>query len=241
MLLRDVKIYQGEYDLSGDHNQIAIATRVDAKVKTTFGAAARISEAGLFESKANGQVGIAYGADEVDAVLFSKLAQSDIPVTLSPDGGAAGEVAHFFQAMLASYEPMGVSVGDLHVGRWAAEGSGGYPMIRGIVFVAAGSRTASFNSSVIELGAVAAGQRLFAAIHVLSASGTTPTLDAIVKSDDGSGFASPTNRITLAQKTAIGSEFASVAGAITDTFYRVDVTIGGTSPDFSAVIVVGIK
>jgi hypothetical protein len=56
-----------------------------------------------------------------------------------------------------------------------------------------------------------------------------------------SGFPSPATRLTFAQKTAAGYEFKSAAGAITDDWWRVDWTIGGTAtPTFSFVVAVGI-
>ena len=45
---------------------------------------------------------------------------------------------------------------------------------------------------------------------------------------------------TLTAATAAGSELVSLAGPLTDTFYRVDWTISGTTPSFSFAVVVGI-
>jgi hypothetical protein len=72
--------------------------------------------------------------------------------------------------------------------------------------------------------------------------GTSPTLDVIVQSDDASGFPSATNRITFTQATGFTAEYATpVAGAITDDWWRVNFTIGGTaSPNFTFICVIGI-
>jgi hypothetical protein len=50
-------------------------------------------------------------------------------------------------------------------------------------------------------------------------------------------MASPTDKITFAQHTDTGSEFKSAAGPITDSWWRVKVTVVGTATIF---VVVGI-
>ena len=88
---------------------------------------------------------------------------------------------------------------------------------------------------------MAAGKYLYAILHVLAVEGTNPTLDLIVQSDDASGFASAVSRITFTQKTAIGAQFASLVGPITDTYFRASYTIGGTNtPKFTIALAVGI-
>jgi hypothetical protein len=105
------------------------------------------------------------------------------------------------------------------------------------------SRTASSVGTGRELGAVTATQRAYAALHVLSVSGTSPTLDVIVQSDDNGSFTTPTSRITFSQANATANrqQFSSVAGAITDTHWRVSYTIGGSgTPTFAFAVTVGI-
>ena len=101
--------------------------------------------------------------------------------------------------------------------------------------------TATGNSTGRNLGAVAATKKLFVAAHVVSVSGTsTPTLALKVQSDDNSSFTSATDRITLTNFTAVGAQYSSVAGAITDTHFRINYTLSGTSPSFKVFITVGI-
>jgi len=64
----------------------------------------------------------------------------------------------------------------------------------------------------------------------------------VVQSDDAQAFLSPTDRITFAQATAIGAQWATpVSGAITDDWWRLSYTIGGTNPSFMVIVVVGIQ
>ncbi len=77
---------------------------------------------------------------------------------------------------------------------------------------------------------------------MVAASGTTPTLDVTIESDDGVGMGSPTTRINFAQATAIGAQWATpVAGAIADDWWRVAYTLGGASPSFTFICIIGIQ
>ena len=73
-------------------------------------------------------------------------------------------------------------------------------------------------------------------------SGTsTPTVTFKLQSDDNASFTSPTDRITFTDITAIGSDFQSVAGAITDDYWRLNYTISGTNPSFGIHATIGIE
>lgn len=95
----------------------------------------------------------------------------------------------------------------------------------------------------INMGAVTASQFLYGALHVFpTVDGTNPTLDVVVQSDTAQAFPSATTQMTFATKTAVGSQFAApVAGAITDTWWRLSITVGGTStPQFPILVVLGV-
>ena len=88
-----------------------------------------------------------------------------------------------------------------------------------------------------QLGAVASGQIVAASLHVIAASGTS--LDVTVESDSTSGMSSPTTQLTFAQATAIGGQFLSAVGPITDDWWRVSWTVVGGS--FTFVVAIGIR
>ena len=81
---------------------------------------------------------------------------------------------------------------------------------------------------------------MYAGLHITAASGTTPTLVVKVQSDDNAGFTSATDRITFTSANSIGGQWSSVAGAVTDDYWRVTWTVGGTSPSFTFVVALGI-
>ena len=178
-----------------------------------------------------------FDATNYDGNLYANLAVNNRPITILT-GSSAGSVAYFFDAVLGKYSPIKNSIGDLMGFDLAAHNQG--VLVRGQNMNAVQTYNSTGNGSAYQVGAVAAGKRMYAVMHVYSATGTTPTLDVIVQSDDNAGFSSPTNRITFSQATGITSQITSVAGAITDDYWRITYTLGGTTPVFGFVVAIGI-
>lgn len=239
-ILTDAKLYVSSFDLSGDMNALALTYAAEMKDNTTFGATTRINKAGLKSIVAQHEgLWDSNGTDQPDDVFFSRIGTANVPVTISPQTGADGEVAFLFQAVHGEYTP-GAPVGELYAFTVSMEGDNGAPLVRGMVLHPATARTATGNGTAMQLGAVSATQDVYATLHVIAASGTNPTLDVTVRSDDNSGMTTPTTRLTFTQATGITSEWKSAAGAITDDYWRVTYTIGGTNPSFTFVVAVGI-
>lgn len=239
----NVKCWTDKWDFSGDLNACALEYAAELQDDTTFGKTTRQRLAGLktVTMSLAGLVNYALASGQpaaLDQILFDNLGLADKPVTLGPTDGADGERAFAFLANEAMYK-FGGDIGAAFAFSLEAEASG-RPLVRGLVMHNA-TRTASVNGTARQLGTVSAAQKVYAALHVLAASGTTPTLDAKVQSDDNSGMTTPTDRITFAQKTAIGSEWTELAGAITDDWWRLVLTIGGTTPSFQVVGFIGIQ
>lgn len=238
-VLENAKLWLGGYDLSGDMNALALEYGAEAQDNTTFGQDTHSFMGGLKTIRASHE-GLWNGGDgQVDDVLFARIASQNEPMSIAPETGADGETAYSFQSKVASYAP-GAQVGELLAFNVSAEASAG-PLVRGTIMHNA-ARAASANGVARQLGAVAAGSKLYAALHVIAVSGSSPTLDVTVESDDGSGMASPSTQITFSQATALGAQWATpVAGAITDDWWRVAYTIGGGSPSFTFIVVIGIQ
>lgn len=239
--LTNAGIWLSGYDVSGDHNMVEMPNGVESLDKTTFGQTTRIHQAGLYETDLKGQCLLSYGTSEIEDIIRGLLAVTDTPCTVTPNGATAGDRAYFSQYLTVNAKLLGGTVGDLHVGTWDAKGSGGFPLVPGTLMAAKSARGSSSNSgTALQLGAVAAGQRIYAALHVFAVSGSTPTLAVTVKSDNGVGFGTPATQITFATANAIGAQFSSAAGAITDDYWRVDWTIGGSTPSFTFAVAIGI-
>jgi hypothetical protein len=191
----------------------------------------------------SGSVNIEFMQDvatgSVDDTLYPLLGVAGTPKSICL-GSADGSPAYLLKSIPLAYTPVSGAVGELAMGTLAGSSSTG-PVVRGkLLHPSNVSRTSSSTGTGRQLGAVAAGQSVYAAIHVISASGT-PTLDVIVQSDDNAGFTTPTTRLTFTQATGKTSQIVSAAGAITDDYWRVSYTIGGTgTPTFAFAVTVGI-
>lgn len=154
-----------------------------------------------------------------------------------PAGGTVGNVAYFTTGTLTSRGVLQGAVGDLatHAATWRSTAK----LVRGSLFRAS-AITATGSSASQQLGAVAATQRLYVAVILLTAGGTTPSITVKIQSDDNSGFTSATDRLTLSAQTTKSAQTSSVAGAITDDYWRAYWTVSGTSPSFDARILIGI-
>jgi hypothetical protein len=174
----------------------------------------------------------------VDDTLYPLLGQAGVVKSIVT-GSADGSAAYLLKSIPLTYTPVQGAVGELAMGNISGSSSTG-PVVRGkLLHPSNVSRSSSSTGTGRQLGAVAAGQKVYAALHVIAASGT-PTLDVIVQSDDNAGFTTPTTRLTFTQATGLTSELLSTAGAITDDYWRVSYTIGGSSPEFAFAVTCGI-
>lgn len=234
-VLTNGKIWLAQYDLSADVNALACEYTAAAVDDTNFGDTSEVLLGGVRSTviEASGR----WDQANADTALFNRVGTTDVPVSFALDDGAEGEVGYSLRALEASYSPRGEH-GELF--GFDATARGTDELVRGTVMLNA-TKTVAGTSTARELGAVSASQKVYAALHVISASGTSPTLDVVVRSDAASDMATPVSQITFTQATGATSEFLSAAGAITDTWWDISFTIGGTSPSFAFVVVVGIK
>ena len=176
--------------------------------------------------------------DGLDETLWSSLAVANTPQSFAI-GSAVGSIGYCFKSLSTSYVPIEGNPGALAMASLSGKSSG--PIARGnMLAVDTTAVTSSSTGSAVQVGAVSATKRLYAALHVVSASGTLPTLDVKVQSDNASNFPSATDRITFTQATARTSQLSSVAGAVTDDYWRVSYTVAGTNPSFLFAVIVGI-
>jgi hypothetical protein len=242
-ILRDCKLYLDQWDLSGISNQLSLSQEFDEVECLAFGDTCRHGIPGLakvsFEHQGYWAVN-STGTDAPDDAVAANLAVASVPMMVCPTTGVAGTPCYFAPKLTSKYT-WGGTVGDINA--YTITGSGqGHALVRGTV-MGTGAKTSTAAGTAYQLGQVSAAQKLYAQLHVFAVAGTDPTLDVIVESDNAEGFASGATRITFAQATAVGSEWATpVAGAITDDWWRISWTIGGTdNPSFTIAVGVGIR
>lgn len=241
-VLTNVRCFAVAVDLTGNSNKIELTSEVEEKDSTNYGsegwkevmgglASAEISGEGQWE---------AGDPSKVDDGSWSQLGGVG-PWSISANNSAAvGGLAYFTSAMRSNYTLLD-AVGE--IAPWTSTAKSSWPLVRGQFAHPPGTaRTATGTGTALQVGAVPAGKRLYAALHVLSAAGTTPSLTARVESSVDNTFASPTTRLTFAAATAVGGQALRTDGtAITDTWWRVAWAISGTTPSFMFAATLGIQ
>jgi hypothetical protein len=233
-IMKTAKCYVGGFDFSGDLNKMDLAVTVEVKDSTNFLSAGKEKVPGYLDYKLSYGGFVNTGNSEKN--LFENVALENVPFVLVPSSGSAGDLAYFGKATYVEYRPGG-QVGELFGFDLNAEGQG--DLIRGTVLLN-GKTAASGNTTAIDIGAVPAGKQVYAALQVLSVTGTAPNATFKVSSSttaDGTF----TDRIVFPAVNVSGAWWAlPVAGPVADTKWRVDYTLTSGSK-FTAVVTVGIK
>lgn len=242
-VLLDCRLFAGGADLSGNSNKIELSSEVEDKDATNYRsqgwkevvgglASAELSGGGQWEAGDPGMV---------DDASWDQLGGNG-PWSASPDDAVVGDLAYFMKAMRADYK-LGDAVGEL--APWTGSAKSSWPLVRGVYAHPPGTaRTSTGDGTALQLGAVAAGKRLYAAVHVLSVAGTsTPTITVEIESDSQEDFGgSPETRLSFTAATARGGQILRTDGtAHADTWYRPTWTIAGTNPSFLFVVALGIR
>ncbi len=240
IVLTNVRAFAGAVDLTGVTNKVELDPKVAAVDVTNFGSAGwtellgglaetDIVAAGFWESGAD----VSY----VDPGSFAALGAVG-PWSVAPAGAADGALAYLTNALTATYKPIQGGVGD--AAGFEATAKGSTKLARGLVAHPPGTaRTASGTGSSFQVGALSATQSLYVNLHVLSVSGTTPSLTVRIESDNATGFPSATTVGTFTAATAVGGQHMRIAGAVTDDWFRAAWTISGTTPSFLFVVTLG--
>lgn len=243
LVLTNAKTYLAHFDITGFMNRVNLDYAAAALKDTRMGHTTEVNKGGL--KTVSFQIGgfADPASDGMEAIAHPRIGGSNTPLTTSPAGGAVGDVAYFFNALKASMNTFGLH-GALMPFQGTAVGGGEAidKLVRGQVFVSSAvAKTASSDSSIIQLGAVSATQRVHAALHVIGpVTGTNPTLTVTVFSAPNVGFGTASARLAFRQATGMTSQIVTAIGPITDEFWRVSYALGGTNPSFPFIVVVGI-
>lgn len=237
-VLKDAQIRFNELDITSIMNQMTLNYGAELQDSTTFGAVARRRRSGLIDVSMNYR---GFWDDPPDLSLFNSIG-NDTPKVISVAG--LGEIegtrTYSFTAKKSEYSPGG-AVGEMYALNMTAMGDS--PLSRGRLF-GFGAKTVSGMSSPLLLGAAASGKTLYGALHVVDNEGTgDQTLNVIVESSATETFDSTAvTRLTFDQVVnANEAQWKTLAGPLTDTWYRATWTIAGSgSPSFTIFLTVGI-
>lgn len=238
--LTDVRTYYASVDLTGYSNKVSMSTAYDKLDATTFASAGnREYQAGLATTSFSLDGYWAAGdLTKPDDAIFASFASNTNPLTVVPTSGAVGSLCYLTRTMTSDYKLFGAD-GDLVP--FSFDTAGNWPLVRGQILHPQGTaRTASGNGTGVQLGAVPLSQSLYINLHVLSVSGTTPSLTVTVQDSVDNTFGTPHTTATFTAATAVGGQTLKVAGPITNTWFRPTWTISGTSPSFLFAVSAGI-
>lgn len=232
--LTDCKILLGGYNLSGFHNSINLEYGAEMLDDTVFGTTGtRSNRPGMKTFNMTGNV---FWDTVQDSVSFGRIGAAREVLSMGPVGNAEGDYVFTVRAVNGTYNPISGEVGQLLQSEIDAMSANSL-LVRGRLLANLTPKAATGNGVGVQLGAVATGQRLYSALHVVAAAATS--IVVTVESDDNSGFTTPITRITHTLFNAIGAEWLEVAGPITDTYWRSKWTIVGGP--FTIFHVVGIQ
>jgi hypothetical protein len=241
-ILANCGLWVAEYNLCADANRLALTTSTELLDNTALCDAAR-SRVGGLQAVAFQAEG--YWAATPDGILFADVGLVDVPVTIAPASAGGtftpGDRAFLFRAAMGEYSGPNGAVGEL--GQFSVGGeAAGLAAAQGFVMFA-GTRTTTLTGTSVQAGAATATQTIQATLHVTDVSGSSPTLAVVVQSDDNAGFTTPTTRITFdtANATANRSQHKTLSGPVTDTYWRIVATLGGSSPNFTFACALGIR
>lgn len=229
VVLENAKIWLGGYDLSGQLNAVSIGLEADKHDATVFGCDGWRSTVAGLKSLNAGVVG--FWEVNNDAAIMNNLTTSSAPFSTALLGVTAGNQAYCFNARTGTYNPYDANVGEpikFTANAFAASDK----MARGLL-LAAQAITGDGSGTAFQLGAVAATKKLCAALHVTAWNATSLVVTLSSSSTEGGSY---TVRGTFATATAIsGKWLIPVSGPITDTWWKANWDITGTSATIAVV------
>ncbi|MGW2261449.1 hypothetical protein ACWCXE_27145 [Streptomyces sp. NPDC001780] len=239
-VLLDTRLFAPGADLSGASNKVELTSEIEDKDTTNYrsqGWKEVLGGLGSAEIAAEGQWE-AGDPSRVDDASWATLGGTG-PYTVCPTDSTVGALAYLTNGLRTDYKA-GDAVGE--VAPWTGTVKSSWPLVRGQIAHPPGlPRTATGTGTALQLGPIPARRRLYAALHVLSAAGTGPTLVVRVESSATADFAAPTTQLTFAAATVPGGQILRGNGAaVTDTYYRAAWTITGTTPSFMFAVSLGI-
>jgi len=235
-LINNSKIWYDKYDFTAKMNACSIDYSADMQDDTVFGNDTKSNKPGLKNVKASAAGFWESGVGSVDEAFFTEIGLSGSVLSICPLAGSVGDNVFMFKTALGQYSPGG-SVGDLLKFDVTAEAFNS--ALVNATLLNNSILSASGNSTGFQLGAVPAGSKLYAGLHVIGITGTAPSLGVTIESDDNGSFTTPTTVLTFSASTVINSQWLSLDGPTTDDYFRASFTVS-TADTFNVILSIGI-
>jgi len=168
-----------------------------------------------------------------------RSASTTIPMTFAV-GKDAGARAYTGQTIHTDYAET-AEVGSPY--NYSASGVMSGKVTRGFLLQPTATEvTETGTGTAVQLGATAEGVSVYSSLHLIELTGgTAPTVAVTADSDDASGFASGVTRLTHATLDAVGSDWQTLEGPVTDTWWRSSYTITGSPTRVRFAHVIGLS
>lgn len=228
--LTDAQVWYGPFDISQFTGELSTGAETDMKAAnavTCGGYKAVFPTITKAEASLSGFTDMAGNAVNAQFATSQRGRQDAFSIIPKGSTAVAGDAAIFTRGQLAKYNPLKGSTGDIAGFDLSLESD--TAEIYGAVGATLVSRTvAGLTGTSVQLGAVGTGatgitQKFWAALHVTAAAGTN--LAVSIQSDNAVGFPSPAAVTSFTTVSAVGWQFVTVNGPLTDDWFRVIATI----------------
>lgn len=228
-VLKNALVLAHAVNVTGETNNVGVDYGAETEDNTAFDGTTRSNKGGL---KTAGVSAEGFFDPDNDADLFTRVGMNGVYLTVA-NGNANGDRSFSLQTTVGSYQPVGGSVGEL--ASYSLNASARGDLERGQVLFHSDSETADGTSTPLNAGSAATS--LVAYLHVWTADGSSPTLDVTIESDSADDFTgNETTRLTFDQATGRTAQ-RKTGTATSDTWWRVNYTIGGANADFAFAVI----
>ena len=234
-VLTNVQLLLGSFDLSAFSGEEDIYAEAQMKDANHFaGQGYNIVLPGLTTAYASVKGHADYATGAVSATFATAQRGTQYAYSVLPVGTntVAGDPAMFMRGLLGRMVMATGNVGE--VTDFEMTITGDSAPVDGVVAFPLAAR-GNATGTAIQMAAVGATRRLWAAVHVTA--GTFTNLIVTIESDTV-GFGTPTTQITFATVSAPGWQFLSVPGVIADDYFRAKTAV--SSGTATCCVVMGI-
>lgn len=221
-IFKNSKLWLDGYELSCDSSAVAVEYSAEAVDQTALCNDTRVIAGGLKVAaiSINGFVDdVAQGAE-----LFDAVAVAGKSITVGTPDTAEGSKVFCMDALISSMS-RSAPIGESETFEIKAEANSN--LINGTLAKLKAADTANSNGTAYQLGALSAGKKLYAVLHVTRVDSGSDELDVVIQSASSSGFSSPATRITFGTMSGVGSQWIELDATTTHSWFRAKSTISG--------------
>ena len=234
--------YVDEFDFSGVSNNAQLDFSETPADATAFADTDAVFLEGKATFRFNIQGLFSTASPNYDSEMFTDLTATQRRVGVYPGGATVGNFGYEGRTNVTEQPRVSETSSAIALNvTWI----GDQPVVRGAVLFVNTAVASTTNGTKVQVGAVGATQTLVGVLRMLTAPGGSGNNDCVVtiESDADSSAGGETTQLTfstLNQASGVTHEVKEAAGAITDTWWRVVVTISGAgSRTFDLVITLG--